>query len=279
MSYLVPINIGIEPISKAAKSSLCLYNSVGGIVTFRTFPCPYCNQFRRIEALARQCIQCDSAALCSTDDHEYDCPFGLKESVVHHRLKNGMAHAILGKYRRKIDLSAEQKVFEIARKYSLDPESMLEKYKKVPILERDESEACRHDIQKVLEELDRENHLESFGNEAILQTIAAMCHEPKIISWKFKDYGPYVFWCRQQLERIVRKVCDERLSDFIRERTLIFAEDRLTNSDDSIQEIAKYLGRDHMYFQTLFRKYCLMTPKHFRDNGFGDRPHPPELPF
>ena len=55
---------------------------------------------------------------------------------------------------------------------------------------------------------------------------------------------------------------------------MTLAEDRLTNSDDSIKEIAKNLDYNYMYFQTLFKRLCTVTPAEFRKMGFHGAFHP-----
>lgn len=92
------------------------------------------------------------------------------------------------------------------------------------------------------------------------------------------DLYPLLYWSESTIKRAFQNTCKERFSDFIRERKLVWAEDLLTNSDDSIMEIAKQLNYDYMYFQTLFKDLCSISPSDFRQHGF-DGDHPLHLPF
>lgn len=279
MSYLQAINAPIERIHEASKTAICLYDSRFNQITHRNFGCAYCREARKIDALRRMCDKCDKKALGSAYDHEYDCPLGLKETVVHVPLKKGMAHAIMGKYRHAGDAPPEEKLRKlIAKGHPLNLDLMLEEYTKVPIVDHDEIKSHRKLLLGEMETLRDGNCLESFENEVVLQTIETM-HRPNIILRHCLEICDVLPWCRQTIERTFQEVCKERFSDFVRERNMVFAEDLLTNSNKSILEIATSLNYDFMYFQTLFKNFCTLTPKRFRDNGFRNIPHPLHLPF
>lgn len=276
MSYLSPINTRIEPILVAAKSAACLYNNDYDPVTSRKFQCRYCGFIRKIKELRELCDNCDRAALTSDTDHEYDCPFGLREAVIHLPLKNGMMHAIMGKRRPKTEELASERLQEaIARGVQLNYSQMMDAYREIPLSERDDFEEQRISLAGALQSLRDEGWLDSFENETILQAIGIM---RKSASLRCADLIELLNWSESSLNRLFWKYCNERFCDFITERKMVFAEDRLTNSDDSIMQIADDLDYNYMYFQTLFKNHCSITPLEFRRNGFRGH-HPPRLPF
>lgn len=289
MSYLNAINDRIELVHKISKTAICLYDSHFNQITYRDFRCGYCRAARKI--LRSKCDKCDAIALKSTYDHEYVCPMGLKETVVHLPLKTGMAHAIMGKYRHADDAPPKEILRDlIAKGNPLDLGLMLAEYEKVPIVEHDEIKSHEKLLLGELKALRDGNHLRSFENEVVLQTIKAMrqtdsispidaIRQPDRILRLCIEICDLLPWCRQTIERAIRDACEERFSDFVRERNMVFAEDLLSNSDMSIKDIARTLGYDFMYFQTLFKALCNVTPKKFRKNGFRGLPHPPHLPF
>lgn len=276
MNYLSPINACIEPIREEAQNAISLYDIDFNFITGRTIWCRYCSEIRKIAEFKRLCDECDRTALKSSTDHEYECPFGLMEAVVHIPLKNGMMHAIIGKRRSKSGEYAMAKLLKVKTKKPIDLDLMMKAYMDIPLSGQDDFEKHIRALRAALLDLRDKGRLKSFESETVLQTIRVMKERGLM---RCLELYPLLYRSIPSINKIYWEVCGEPFCDFVRGRKMTLAEDRLTNSDDSIKEIAKNLGYNYMYFQTLFKRLCTVTPAEFRKTGFHGAFHPLYLPF
>lgn len=283
MNYLLPINALFDRFWLETLAGYTLFDTMHHQITDRGCPNPVCSQLRHIHDLDRACKLCDSAALNSTADYEYDCPWGFKESVFHLPLSVGTAHVIIGKYRRKGDEAAKNRLRAAILKNGLN-ESLLDEYTKIPTLTERESAALLRSLKEELKKLAAGNYLQSLGNETVLQMIEIFKvgmddHKKFAIARYCRDQYSELGYTRHALDDLFWDLCEERFSDFLRERRLVCAEHWLTNSTRPIKTIAHRLGYNEAYFSDFFKKFCNVSPRMFRDHAFLGTPHSLHVPF
>lgn len=286
MNYLSPINACLEQLWADSFAGFTLLNAQFQCITHRGCQNKFCSQIRRIGSLNEECENCDRIALMSRTDHEYDCPWGLKESVLHIPLKDGTVHAIVGKYRRPNDERATERLHDAIRSHKLNETELLAAYRARPALTRLQSERVCRTLKEDLIKLDKRLYLRSFGDPTILQTIELLhdgmnakdlekCFSVRYCPALYRKLG----WTRRPLNDLFWDLCGEAFSEFVRERRLVFAEHQLTNTNNSIHRIAHRLCYNDAYFTAFFHRYCAISPREFRAHGFIGVPHPLRLPF
>lgn len=283
MNYLLPINALFDRYWSMYRVGSTLFGIGLHQATHRGCRNPVCSRLRRIGELDEGCKACDNDALTSTTDHEYCCPWGLLESVLHIPLRFGTAHVIVGKYRREGDEAAKGKFLDTVQKYNLRGD-LLAEYEKLPSLTREESEKMCLSLKKELEELAAGNYLKSLEDPTILQIneIFKKGMEDRKVFNVAREYDKLysaLGFTRHSLDDLIWELCGGRFTDFLRERRLIWAEHLLTNSTMLIKEIAHKFGYDEIYFSAFFKNYCKVSPRLFRNQAFLGMPHSLLIPF
>lgn len=284
MSYLFPINECLDAHWRKSLAGFTLLDAFFHRITHRGCQNCFCSKLRRIKEVDDACKRCDREALSGTADFEYDCPWGLKERVLHVPLSFGTVHAIVGKYRRKDDDRALPLLHEICLKHQLNEEELLKAYLERPAISQSQSEKLCRSLKASLKTLDKNHHLQSFGSVTVHRMLELFNPgednlDGPVIMRHCNDFYRELGLTRRPLDNLFLDLCGEKFSDFIRERILILAEHWLINSKGSIEKIAHRLGYNEMYFSSFFKNFCSVTPKDFRDHGPEGTPHSPHLPF
>ena len=284
MNYLLPLNACLENHWAKSHAGFTLFNARFHCITHRGCQNPVCRQLRRIKDLDRRCKACDDAALGGAVDHEYDCPWGMKEYVLHLPLDREAAHVIVGKYRRAGDEKAKGRFLSAIYAYHLDEKRLLADYNALPSLTQSESETLCRSLKAELMRLGKERYLQSFENEIALQTIEILHAEMNdrnipAITRACRDLSFKLGMSKRSLDNLFSDLCGKSFFGFIRERLLVFAEHQLTNTKQEVKEIARKLNHHEIYFNALFERLCSLPPGKFREQGFAGLLHSLELPF
>ncbi len=268
--YLTLINPLFDWFLAEMKITIALFDLRGNCITHRGGGKEFCCAVRL--HFDKKCREEDENAFTNAlqdgKPHRYRCHAGLTEIVFPLLDTDGtvVGFIIIGKFREKDCVEEARAVAQKAiRGDARKREAALADFEDLPTLDENEIRkalALLREIAQMLRDLDC---LQSLHEPEILQTIDIE-KAPRKKKLTCAQLYESLYTTRHPHEKIIRKACGETPSRFLDERRLVRAEDRLMNTDDSIEKIAEDLGYEPLSFTAFFKRHCGIAPQKFRKN-------------
>ena len=276
-SYLQQVLPPFVALCGQTGAAVTLYDGEGNVLAHCGGGADLCRYMHQNEALAEECNTCDQNArkrlASGCDLFAYVCHAGLSEVAVAIRGEKEAldGYIIMGKFLTAEALEETKSSYRtLLSRNAIAPSALLSSYRALPGLKLGQVKGAHAFLLELAQTLREEGTMRGFRNQDILkimQLVRACEGERVTCAGLYERLGV----SRHTLEEIVAGCCGERPAVFLRQQTLIRAEDLLMNTCLAVDKIAEKLGYDLSSFIDLFRRLYGETPGKFRRFGVDRR--------
>lgn len=254
-------------------AAVTLCDEFGNVIAHCGGGADACRHMRQNEKLRKRCRICDENArkrlAAGCDLFEYVCHAGLSEVAAAIRGKNGDldGYIIMGKYLTGKAVEETKSAYRtLLSRTDLDLSALPSAFRTLPGLRSGQLKKALLLLEETAKSFEAEGILKGFRDPDVLQImqLAGTSKREKITCKKLYNL---LGISRHPLENIIERCCGEKLSAFLKQRTLIRAEDLLMNTRLGVDKIAETLGYDLPGFTDFFRRLYGDTPGNFRKFG------------
>ena len=250
--------------------AVTLYDASGRIVTKSPIYTECCACMRAKEACVESCNRSDKVhmeqAAGSKSICRYTCHAGLMEVITPIIYEDVViAYLQIGQFRDAEKVySKEILLWQTAQCYGIDPEQLLELYKKIPVLSKEKLRALLNIIHILIRSFWEDGLIlrnRSMRSVRIAQYITDHIGEKLSIEGLCQQFSMSKF----ALYRLFREEFDTTANEFILEKRMDLARRLLEGQEGTITGIAEACGfADYNYFIRVFKEKNGVTPLQFR---------------
>ena len=255
------------------KITITLFDSELNYITGAGESQPYCNAIRTTPTLWMHCNCSDrDNSLKSKSQRSslvYTCHAGIVESVTPIFYGDTLiAYLMLGKFRDAEEkYSSSSIVCDVAKKYGLNEEGMLNAYLNMPVYTKSYIDSAIAILEACICFIGSENYIH-LHRSALAARIESYIEENLTRNITVAELSKQFHVSRQILYSIFKLEFNDTIRTFILKKRLQKAQDLLITTQKPISDIATAVGFiDYNYFIRFFKKKIGVSPLQYRKNA------------